>query len=329
MKLLAFLTALAVAQQTALDVVTSSPVHKTLAQLAGTLPAIVDVLRSGGPLTLFAPTDDAFAKLDEGTRNAVTSNSTLLAQVLQYHVIAGVAFDPTKAEPKSFPKTALGQALGVTVDAGRVTLQFGLGSSTVTGSVPTSNGVVHVVDTVLVPPPSASATAIAGKFNQLVAALQKVNLVGTVDGAKDITIFAPTDQAFQAFTEFATKNNIQVTDELLKRVLTLHVVPSVVYSTDIIKAKSVINTNALSNEPLAVQLKDGSVIVSGKGNTTPAKVALADVLFNKGVIHAIDTVLLPDLNQPSGVTPAPTRVSAALGAGLSLTALLSAALFAF
>jgi uncharacterized surface protein with fasciclin (FAS1) repeats len=288
--------------QTALDVVLGSPVHKTLAQLAGTLPPIVDVLKSAGPLTLFAPTDDAFAKLDKSITDAVTTNATLLAQVLQYHVIAGVAFDPAQAEPKQFPKTALGPALGVTVNHSAVTLSFGLGSSNVNSTVKTTNGFVHVVDTVLIPPTSASATAVAAKFTQLVASLQKVNLVGTVDAASNITIFAPTDKAFETFLAFAKTNNVTVTDALLTRVLTLHVVPAVVYSTDIVKAKAPIKTDALSKEPLTVELKDGSVTVAGKGNSAPAKVALADVIFDKGVIHVIDTVLVPDLN---AAAPAP------------------------
>jgi transforming growth factor-beta-induced protein len=319
------LFALAVSQS-ALDIVLGSADHKTLAQLAGTIPAVVDVLKSAGPLTLFAPNDAAFAKLDKAVVDAVTSNSALLTQVLQYHVIAGAAFDPATAEPKSFPKTALGPALGVTVNHGAVSLAFGLGTSNVTASVKATNGVVHVVDTVLIPPGSASATAIAGKFTQLVAALQKANLVETVDGAKDITIFAPTDKAFEEFTAFAQANKVEVTDDLLKRVLTLHVVPSVVYSTDIAKAKTVIETNALSQEPLTVQLKDGAVLVAGKGNTKPATVAIADVIFDKGVVHAIDAVLLPDLkaaapSPASGTAPktpattnTPNTISSAVNA---------------
>jgi transforming growth factor-beta-induced protein len=326
MQLSLFAVIASVLSQSALDIVLASPDHKTLATLAGTIPAVVDVLKSVGPLTLFAPNDAAFAKLDKAVTDAVTTNSTLLTQVLQYHVIAGAAFDPATAEPKSFPKTALGPAVGVTVNHSEVTLAFGLGTSKVVGSVKATNGVVHVVDSVLIPPGSASATAIAGKFTQLVAALQKVNLVSTVDAAKDITIFAPTDKAFADFTAFAEKNKVTVTDDLLRRVLTLHVVPSVVYSTDIAKAKTVIDAKALSTEPLTVQLKDGSVLVAGKGNATPAKVELADVIFDKGVVHAIDAVLLPDLNAaaPAPSTPAPTTPATVSGAIQASLGLLSA-----
>ena len=102
---------------------------------------------------------------------------------------------------------------------------------------------------------------------------------------------------------FAKANNIQVTDELLTRVLTLHVFPSGVYST-----KTALTADSLSKDPVTVQLKDGSVLVNGKGNATPAKVELADVIFDKGVIHVIDAVLVPGLKTLSGTTSSPSTM---------------------
>jgi transforming growth factor-beta-induced protein len=299
MQIVSFLSLVSaiVAQHTALDVVLNSKDHTTLATLAAKIPAVLDVLKSAGPLTLFAPNDAAFKKLDKATVDAVTTDKALLAKVLTYHVIPGAAFDPKTAEATSFPKTAAGLPVAVSVvEKSGVTVAFGLGSSKVVGSVTASNGVVHVVDTVLIPLPSASKTAVDAKLTQLVASLQKVKLVEAVDGAKDVTIFAPTDKAFENLVAFAKENKLEITDDLLAAVLKLHVVPGVVYSTDIVKAKTALTVPALSKENVTVQLKDGSVLVKGEGNTAAAKVVIADVLYNNGVIHVVDTVLLPKLN---------------------------------
>jgi uncharacterized surface protein with fasciclin (FAS1) repeats len=288
------LIAASASAQTALDIVLGSEDHKTLASLAGTLPAILDVLKSEGPLTLFAPTDDAFNKLDQATLDAVTADSDLLTKVLHYHVIAGVAFDPASAPAKSFPDTALGQKVSVSV-SDHVIIGFGLGTSTVTGSVTASNGVVHVVDTVLVPPPSASETAKAAGLNELVKALSSASLVEAVDNVEKATIFAPTDAAFENLFAFAEETGLEITPDLLESVLKLHVVPSVVFSTDIAASAEPITAESLSTSSVNVKLADGKVLVSGKGNDTPATVVTADVLYNNGVVHVIDTVLLPDL----------------------------------
>ena len=298
MQIVSFLSLVAsiIAQHTALDVVLNSKDHTTLASLAAKIPSVLEALKSAGPLTLFAPNDAAFMKLDKATVDAVSNDNALLAKVLTYHVISGVAFDPKTAEPTSFPKTASGLSVGVTVETSGVTFKFGLGSSKVVGSVPASNGVVHVVDTVLIPLPSASKTAVDAKLTQLVASLQKVKLVEAVDGAKEVTIFAPTDKAFENLIAFAKESKLEITDALLTEILKLHVVPGIVYSTDVVKAKSTLTVPALSQGNVSVQFKDGSVLVNGEGNTESAKVVVADVLYNNGVVHVIDTVLLPKLD---------------------------------
>jgi len=284
--------------QTALDVVLASPVHKTLARLAGSLPGVVDVLKSNGPLTLFAPTDDAFAKLDAATIQAVTKDANLLSAVLQYHVIAGSAFIPDAKTPaRQFVKAATGETLRVDVAAGpKVTLAFGLGTSSVTGSVKTTNGIVHVVDSVLIAPQAASATAVAAKLNKLVAALQKTQLVETVDSLKGVTIFAPVDAAFEALEKAASNTGLTITDALLSTVLKTHVVPSVVYSTDVAAKKFIADVPTVSGNTLTVSFRRGNVLVRGKGNFLPSKVVVADVLINGGVVHVIDNVLLPTIS---------------------------------
>ena len=318
MKVAILLTA--VLAQTALDIVLNSAEHKTLATLAGSLPAITDVLKSSGPLTVFAPTDDAFHKLDVETLKAVQQDGNLLANVLKYHVIPGVAFDPKTAAPKSFPQTALSKPMGVTVGGGAVSLSFGLSTSKVTASVPASNGVVHVVDTVLVPPPSASKLASQGNLTALVAALQKADLVNSVDSAKDVTIFAPTNEAFTKLTAFATESKLDVTTEVLKQILQLHVIPSVATSVDII-SKQPLKVNALSGKLVSVTVADGKVLVKGEGNKDPSVVVTADILFENGIVHVIDSVLLPnDFTAIPQVTSSTAKLSVIGAIGVALIA---------
>ena len=287
--------------QTALEIVAGSSVHKTLASLASGLPEIVDVLKSSGPFTLFAPTDAAFNALDAATLEAVQKDATLLANVLKYHVIPGTAFDPAGAPAKSFPVTALSKPVGVSVKDGQVELSFGLSTAKVTSSVKASNGIVHIVDHVLVPPPSASKIAAAANLTELIAALQKVNLVDTVDQAKDITIFAPTNEAFANLATFAAANNLEITNSLLEEVLKLHVIPGVVTSVDISKQPST-TAKALSGKDVSIMVEGGKVMVKGDGNAKAGAVVVADVLYENGIIHVIDTVLLPNLSGPGATT---------------------------
>ena len=228
----------AASPKTALDIVLSSPVHKTLAKLAGSLPAVTNVLSSSGPLTLFAPTDEAFARLSSAVVQAVTTDATLLASVLDYHVLAGTAFVPSNKPERLFVETAEGSTLRVDVSRGpKVSLSYGLGaSSNVTASVVASNGIVHIVDTVLQLPAAASKTAVDAKLSKLVAALSKENLVQTVDSLTKVTLFAPIDAAFEALDRFDALFGISLSDQILASILKTHIVPQVVYSTDVTRA---------------------------------------------------------------------------------------------
>ncbi|KAI8926139.1 FAS1 domain-containing protein, partial [Entophlyctis helioformis] len=247
----------------------------------------------------FAPTNAAFTKLERTSPalfRAVTSDDALLTTVLTYHVLAGTAFDPTKAAARNFVKTANGATLRADVAGGEVTLAFGLGTSKVTGSVTATNGVVHIVDTVLVPPSKVSETAAAANLTSLAAALTKVDFISTVDGLKDVTIFAPTNKAFDDLNAFAAKNNLTITDSILSAVLNYHIVQGTVYSTAI-TANVIKATTANNGASVDVALNGTDVTVKGASNVTPAKVVVADVLVAGGVVHVIDAVLLPDLTK--------------------------------
>ncbi|KAJ3254952.1 hypothetical protein HK103_006749 [Boothiomyces macroporosus] len=330
MKFALFALASSVFSQTALQVVLSSDVHKTLASLA--TPKVVQVLNSTGPLTLFAPTDAAFAKLSPDTLAAVKADSNLLESILTYHVIPGVAYDPAQVkDADTFAATAQGETIEAVKANGGVTLQYGINtSSSVTASVKASNGIVHVVDTVLIPPTTTSKTAVAAKLNDLVSALQKVGLVSAVDTTPGITVFAPLDSAFDKLNAFAKANGLTITDDLLKTVLLTHVVNKVIYSKDIVAAGQA-TVKALSGAPVTATYKNNAVTVSGEGSIAPANVVVADVLIANGVVHVIDQVILPSLKSstPAATTQAPAAASSVLSSASTLQKFLFIAAGAF
>ena len=142
---------------------------------------------------------------------------------------------------------------------------------------------------------SVAVVAKAAGLTSLLDALAKVGLTDTVVGLKNVTIFAPTNQAFSDVNAFAAKNNLTLTDNLLKTILTSHILPSLVPASAILHSTKSITAASLSKTNITALAKGGKVLVSGPGNTTPAQVIQADVAVSQGVVHVIDTVLLPDL----------------------------------
>jgi uncharacterized surface protein with fasciclin (FAS1) repeats len=125
----------------------------------------------------------------------------------------------------------------------------------------------------------------AGTFNTLVAAVKAAGLVETLQGKGPFTVFAPTDAAF-AKLPAGTVENLLANPDKLAKILTFHVVPGKVMAADIVKAKRATPKTA-NGATLDVVARDGGVRVNG------ANVVTADVVASNGVIHVIDTVLIP------------------------------------
>ena len=125
---------------------------KTLAT-ALTEAGLIDTLKGPGPFTVFAPTDAAFAKLPAGTLEALLADKKALTDVLLYHVVAGkvMAADVVKL---SSADTVLGKAVAIKVEGDKV---FVNDSQVILTDIETSNGVIHVIDAVLIPPATAPA----------------------------------------------------------------------------------------------------------------------------------------------------------------------------
>lgn len=258
---------------------------KTLAA-ALTAADLVDTLSGKGPFTVFAPTDAAFAALPKGKLEALLEpkNKALLQSILTYHVVAGAV--PSSAGVKLKNATTVnGQRLDVSASDQGVMID---GAKVTTVDIRCSNGVIHVIDAVLMPSSDdiiATATK-AGSFKTLAAALDAAALVKALQGDGPFTVFAPTDEAFAALPAGTIESLLKPENNArLANILKFHVVSGRVFSDAAAKGASVVT---LQGGKLETRSVDGKVMVN------EAHVVKADIDAKNGVIHVIDRVLLPE-----------------------------------
>ena len=288
--------------QSIVDIAVGNPDFSTLVtalQAAG----LVETLQGAGPFTVFAPTNAAFAKVDPATLAALLNDKAALTRVLTYHVVAGkvLAADVVKL---TSAKTVEGSDVNIAVMGSMVMLN---GSTTVTATdIQASNGVIHVIDSVLLPPyltiataaapaapaaPAASGNAVDAvladpQFSTLAAALTAADLVETLKGAGPFTIFAPTNDAFAKLGE-ARIARLLANKEQLTRYLTYHVLSGKVLSSDIV-GQNIRTAPTVAGGNVNIRVSNGKVIINSR-----AEVTQADIQVSNGVIHVIDTVLIP------------------------------------
>ena len=255
----------------------------SLLQKAG----LVDTLATGGPFTVFAPTDAAFAKVPKATLDALAADPAKLKAVLLYHVVPGrvTAADVVKL---TSAKTAEGRSLAIKVANGSV---FVDAAQVTTPDVEATNGVIHVIDSVLIPqeatataPKTIVQTAVAaGSFKTLASLLKKAGLVGTLQGKGPFTVFAPTDAAFAKLPK-ATLAALAKDKAKLRSVLLYHVVKGNVPAAKVVTLRS---AKTLNGKAVSIRVNGGKVSVGG------ARVTTADVKASNGVIHVVNKVLIP------------------------------------
>lgn len=260
---------------------------------AVTAAELVDTLKSEGPFTVFAPTDDAFAALPEGTVESLLlpENKQALTDILLYHVVSGkvMAADVVTLESAT---TVLGKDVAVKVDGGNVYIND---AQVIITDIETSNGVIHVIDAVILPPSEEEAMMektivdIAvedGRFTTLVAAVTAADLVETLSSEGPFTVFAPTDDAFAALPE-GTLDSLLLPEskQALTDILLYHVVSGKVMAADVVGLSS---APTVLGKDVTITVKDGNVYL----NDT-IQVIITDIEASNGVIHVIDAVLLP------------------------------------
>lgn len=250
---------------------------------------LVETLQGEGPFTVFAPTDDAFAKLPEGTVAALLQDVPTLTDILLYHVVSGnvKAADVVKLDMAA---TVQGESVSITVDGDTVRVND---AQVIITDIEAANGTIHVIDTVLLPPePEAQLGTIVdiavgdGRFQTLVAALQAAGLVETLQGEGPFTVFAPTDDAFAKLPEGTVDALLQDIPSLTD-ILLYHVVSGNVMAADVVKLD------------MAATVQGESVSITVDGDTVrinDAQVIITDIEAANGTIHVIDTVLVPPQN---------------------------------
>lgn len=238
-------------------------------------------LNGTGPFTVFAPVNSAFSALpaDVVTRLLETGNRAILTKLLTFHVVPGriTASQLTNGQTLT---TVEGTALPVTIVSGVVRVG---GARVTTTDIAASNGVVHLLDGVMLGSLDVVDQAIIRGFSTLVSAATTAGLGNALRTTNNITVFAPTNAAFAAIPGGAP-----TTAAALTPVLQYHVVGARALAASLTNGQSL---TTLQGGALTVGITGSAVRVTGRVNF--ANVVATDVVAKNGVIHVIDTVLLP------------------------------------
>lgn len=258
-----------------------------------------NTLALNGPFTVLAPTNDAFQELLDSNAawNSLSDiDNATLSNVLLFHVLGA---EVTAAElTDSYVTTASTGpnneqiSLQIDVTGGVV---FNGSASPITTDIEASNGIVHIIDEVMLPPSVVNIALNNNGFSSLVAALTRSDLttdfISILSGTGPFTVFAPTDAAFQALLdsniEWNTLADIPVAT--LEAVLSYHVVSGANVQSDMLSDGQTIT--AFSEETFDIDLSNGPAINTTSGQTV--NIILPDVQGTNGIVHAIDAVLIP------------------------------------
>jgi transforming growth factor-beta-induced protein len=278
---------------TIVDIAAGNPNFSTLVA-AVKAAGLAETLSSKGPFTVFAPTNEAFAALPKGTLETLLKpeNRKLLQKVLTYHVVSGDLMAKDLRSGKV--ATVEGNSVAVQVDKHGVKVNS---SNVIKADIDAKNGVIHVIDKVLLPPGLAPVAANPPQqgtiveiavgnpsFSTLVKAVQAAGLAETLSSKGPFTVFAPTNEAFAALPKGTLEKLLKPENrDLLRKVLTYHVVSGDLMAKDLRSGK----VATVEGNAVAVKVQNGKVSVNS------SNVVKADVDASNGVIHAIDKVLLP------------------------------------
>ena len=276
---------------------------------------LVGALKGAGPITVFAPTDEAFAKLPEGTVAALLNDKDALTAILTYHVVPGSVMAEQVVKLTS-AATLNGKELTITVVDGKVMIDDAMVTVT---DIKATNGIIHVIDAVMIPAAAGSArTGIegataslgsgwivnavrSGNLNwftkylslytvsrlaglpTLTTAVQAAGLQNTLMYKGPFTVFGPTEQAFASLPA-GTVEALLKDPATLSNILLYHVTPGVVKAKDVVTL-----TEATMANGKTVKIS----VVDGKVKINDATVLFVDIAARNGVLHIIDGVLIP------------------------------------
>ena len=280
---------------------------------------LIEELDGDTPYTLFAPTNDAFAALPAGTLDALLASPGTLASVIQNHLLIEEASSARLVRLGSV-LTTLGKTLPITLTADGV-VQLG-DATIIEADIEATNGVIHGIDTVLLPAdlvitPTVGTTAGAAaqvtatqtlstgqqiittiaatatiadivqttpELEMLATALGAAGLVPALQLPGQLTLFAPTNAAFEAIPSQQLQTLLNTTGELAP-LLQYHIVADEALSADLVRLGTALST---TSQPLTI-----TVAADGVVQVNNARIVQADIVATNGVIHLIDVVLVP------------------------------------
>ena len=242
---------------------------------------LVDVLASG-EFTVFAPTNAAFAKIPAETLQDLENDIDRLRSILTYHVVAK-KFNSEAVLNTSYFQTQNGAFAVVSTDNGLSIANAPLNTENL--NIMATNGIIHVVDAVMMPPQDniVNTAKENGNFSTLLQAAEAAGLLETLSAQGPYTIFAPTDAAFAKIPE-PELNAILADTEKLKAILLYHVVPGYVFSKQVLASDSLVT---VEGRAVTIRLEESAAKIND------ATIVAKDIVTTNGVIHVIDSVLLP------------------------------------
>lgn len=253
---------------------------------------LVTTLQSAGPFTVFAPTNAAFNSLGVDLN---TLSDQELSDILLYHVLGGAAVLSTDLiEGQTYASTASasgpnGSALSALIERSGSSVTLNGSVNVTTADVIADNGVIHVVDQVLLPLDVVGHASANGSFTSLVGALAAApgDLVSVLSGTGPFTVFAPTNSAFDDIASTVAS----LDPEQLATVLTYHVIGGAnVRSSDLTDNAEV---TTVSGQIVTVSLDEGAQLIDQ--TNTASDIVLTDVQATNGVIHVLTRVIIPNL----------------------------------
>ncbi|MEM6630225.1 MAG: fasciclin domain-containing protein [Bacteroidota bacterium] len=285
--------------QTVVDVIVGSDVHETLEDAVIAAGLADDLSDSTALFTVFAPTDSAFSLLPDGLLDSLLADTTgQLANILLYHVI-GDTVASTALMDSMTAATLLGEDVLITIDTSGAV--FVNDAMVISADLPASNGIVHVIDAVLIPPmdtmvvdttvmiDSSVVDIVVGSevHTVLETAVIEAGLVETLSGEGPFTIFAPTDSAFAALPEGLLDTLLADPEGELTNILLYHVLGAAVVSDSLSDGQMV---TTLQGSDVTVTIDSSGVFIND------AMVTLVDLQADNGVVHVIDAVLVPPVD---------------------------------
>lgn len=280
---------------------------------------LVDALKGEGPLTVFAPTDEAFNALPPGTVEALLQDIDALTAILTYHVVPGAITSAQVVNLTNAP-TLNGAELTISVsEDGMVMVDD---ANVIITDIETTNGIIHVIDAVVIPGAAQSGVSKAAFFGNgrygfgggwiaeaikdgrlqwltkrlnlytvsrltglstLTTAVKEAGLSSTLRRGGPFTLFGPTNNAFAALPDGTLEALLQ-DPETLGNILLYHVVPGIVKAAEVVNLTEATMANG---ETVSISVNNGSVMINN------AKVLFVDIQAKNGVLHVIDQVLVP------------------------------------